>query len=72
MEPTVSIPISLAAVILDLVETVSRPMSTEAVVGAIQRAEFLVPVLEEAFATIEVDPTTIERPELPPLFRRPS
>lgn len=72
MEPTITIPISQAAVMLDLVETVAKPMSTEAVVDSIQRAEYLVPIVQQAFAEAGIDPDEVERPELPPLFTRPS
>jgi hypothetical protein len=72
MEPIITLPASLAAVMLDLVETVSKPMSTGAVVDSIQRSEFLLPLLEQAFLEQGIDPDEIERPELPPLMQFPS
>jgi hypothetical protein len=71
-EPTITLPVSVAAVALDLAEVMSKPMTTEAVVQCVQRAEFLIPELQQAFYREDIDPDAVERAELPPLFRRPS
>jgi hypothetical protein len=68
---TISLPADVAAIALDLADAMSTPMSTETVVECIQRAKFLVPAFEEAFALAGIDPDDYERAEMPPLLQLP-
>jgi hypothetical protein len=61
----ISLPEDIALVALDMAERLAGPVSPEEASFAIRQAQYLVPLLHEAFAEAGLDPEEMDLPEIP-------
>ncbi len=61
----ITLPDEVAVAVLDLAEAMTNPTSPEQIAFNLRVAAYLLPKLEGAFVTAGVDPSDVERPEIP-------
>ena len=65
IQDMINLPDDVALVVLDMAERMSGPISPEEASFAIRMAQYLVPLLHEAFADAGIDPEEMDLPQIP-------